>query len=139
MDALINALIDFQSALVSSLVYVTVLGVALTGFGLVTSVIAPVYGYRVKRLGLQVIGSCLIVICAHAILLELYGPNIPPGILIAIYTLFALMLLQGLLNLVFGPAVGNSVVASLLSSFILWVLYVALQPLRLIRDLFRQP
>ena len=49
----------------------------------------------------------------HAILLEVYGVAIPAHVLIAIYAIIALMLLQGLLNLLFGPTVGNAVVASL--------------------------
>jgi hypothetical protein len=137
MDRFLDVLIDFQIALVSSLAHLTVLGVTLAGIGVLLSLASPAFGYRVKRLGLQVVGACLLVICTHAILLEIYGVDVPIGLLVVLYALFSLMLLQGFLNLLFGPSVGNSVVASLISSFILWLLYVAIQPLRYVRDLFR--
>ncbi|MCE8519342.1 hypothetical protein KBY31_21710 [Ruegeria pomeroyi] len=137
MDRLLDVLIDFQIALVSSLAHLTVIGVTLAGVGVLVSSASPVFGYRIKRLGLQVVGACLVVICTHAILLEIYGASVPIGLLVVIYALFSLLLLQGLLNLLFGPSVGNSVVASLISSLILWLLYVVVQPFRYIRDLLR--
>jgi len=137
MDRLLNVLIDFQIALVSSLAHLTAIGVTLAGLGVLLSSASPVFGYRVKRLGLQVVGACLVVICSHAILLEFYGANVPIGFLVVLYAVFSLLLLQGFLNLLFGPSVGNSVVASLISSLILWLLYVVVQPLRYVRDLLR--
>ncbi|MGM0743538.1 MAG: hypothetical protein ACQEVT_18430 [Pseudomonadota bacterium] len=137
MDRLRDVLIDFQIALVSSLAHLTVIGVTLAGLGVLLASASPVFGYRVKRLGMQVVGACLVVICSHAILLEVYGANVPVGLLVVLYAVFSLLLLQGFLNLLFGPSVGNSVVASLISSLILWLLYVVIQPLRYVRDRFR--
>lgn len=137
MDSILQTLIDFQIALAASLAHIAALGVALAVLGSIASSVSPVFAYRIKRLGLQAIGACLIVIGAHAIMLEVYGPNVPPALLISVYAVSAILLLQGLLNLLFGPAVGNSVIASLLTSLIFGLFYVATQPFRLLRDLFR--
>lgn len=137
MGGLLDVLTEVQIVMVSSLAHITALGVTLAGLGVLLSSASPGFGYRLKRLGLQVVGACLVVICAHAILLEIYGVDVPIGILVGIYGLFSLLLLQGLLNLLFGPSVGNSVVASLIASLILWLLYAAIWPLRYLRDIFR--
>ncbi len=136
MEPLISALIDFQTALVAALLHVLALAVALVGLGMVSASVAPSFAYRVKRLGLQTIGACLVVIAAHAIMIEVYGPDVPPALLVGFYAITAVLLLHGLLNLVFGPAVGNSVIATLLSSLILALLFAAIRPIRFVRDLF---
>lgn len=137
MDALFDAFIDFQFALVSSLLHVAALGVALIGLGMILSTSAPTFGYRVKRLGLQTVGASMVVIGAHYILLEIYGPNIPPTLLVAFYAVVGILLLQSLLNLLFGPSVGRSVISTLLTSLVLVLVFAALQPFPMVRDLFQ--
>lgn len=137
MDPVLPALIDFQMLLVTVLLEATGLGVAFIGLGTIVGHVAPVFGYSLKRLGLQIVGACLVLVASHAILLEVYGVAIPAHVLIAIYAIIALMLLQGLLNLLFGPTVGNAVVASLLGSLTVWIVYLIFQPLRLFLGLFR--
>jgi len=137
MDDLLPSLIDFQTMLVLALAPVTALAIVLIGFGMIVSGAAPTFGYRLQRLGLQIIGGAFAVVFVHAVLIELYGARVPLGVLVAVYGLVALLLLQGALNLLFGPAVGNRVVATLLGSLIVSLIALALQPFRLLRDLFR--
>jgi hypothetical protein len=137
MATIADALIEFQTMLVSMIAEITALGLLFVGLGLAMSGASPVFGYRVKRLGLQVIGACLAILIAHAVLFEVYGADVPPCILVALYGLIALLLLQAFLNLVFGLAVGNRVVADVLTSLLLSIPYLLLRPFGLIRDLFR--
>lgn len=137
MDSLTASLLDFQIALVAAIYDVTALGILLIGFGFVVGGATPVLGYRIRRLGLQLIGACLIVLIVHAVLIEVYDVEVPLGALIMVYAVAGLLLLQGMLNLLFGPSVGNRVVASLISSLLLSLLALAVRPFTLLRDRFR--
>jgi hypothetical protein len=137
MDTIRITLIDFQIMLVSALVEVTGLGIGLVGLGLVVSGASRNFGYRLQRLGLQTFGACLFVIISHAIMMGYYGYDVPLGLLVALYGLCSLLLLHTLLNLLFGPTVGNRVIASLVGSLLLTLLYLLLRPFGAVRDLFR--
>lgn len=128
--------VNLQIDLLGLVLSVVTLGVVLMGFGLVVSGTAPQAGYRIKRLGLQAIGGALVVLAAHAFLNKIFGADIPLVLVICIYAVVALLLLQAALNLLFGPAVGNRVVASLLVGLITAIASLFAWPFRWIGPLF---
>ncbi len=117
-----HALYDLQVALLQSWPYFVSLGVSILGFGIVVQASAPVFAARLRRLGLQVIGGVLFVYIGHAVGVAVFGSSIPPSILYGVYGIVGLMLLQGVLNLLFGPVVGASVISKLLGGLILVML-----------------
>ena len=137
IDTLQAALFAFQADLVVSLPAVAALGGILVGFGTVVSGVSATAGYRFQRLGLQVMGASFLVILSHGILVEVYGAEVPLPVLLLLYGVTALILLQGLLNLLFGPTVGNRVVSSLLTSLLISIAYLIFRPFAALRDLFR--
>lgn len=130
MNMLFFDSIELQMLMVSALTTLTALGVTILGLGLVVATTAPTFGHRMKRLGLQIVGACLAVIMSHAVLIEVYNQDIPPALIMGLYAVVGLLLLQGLLNLLFGPKVGNGVVASLLTALITSLILIAFRPLR---------
>lgn len=137
MEDLAASLIEFQIALVNALGSILTLGVTLIGLGLVTAAAAPVLGYRIKRLGIQIIAASLVLLIAHGALIGAFGAEVPVGVLVAGYGLIALLLLQALLNIVFGPDVGNRVVATLLTNLLMSLVRLFLLPFQLLRNLLR--
>lgn len=130
MDSFPIALIDMQVALVSALIPLTTIGVVILGLGMMIAPGAPILGHRVRRLGLRTVGACLAVIVMHGVLVNIYGHNIPPALIIGIYAVAGLLLLQGLLSLTFGPRVASSVIASLVGALITALVVLAFPPLR---------
>ena len=126
MNQAFQTLIDFQIALVQASRAIAGLGVVLLGLGIVISSSAPVFSYRLKRLGLQILGAVFLVLFLHFMATTYWGGRTPPVVLIGVYGIIALMILQGALNLFFGPTVGNSVTAQLLKTLILVIVGLSL-------------
>ena len=125
MNQITTLLIDFQIALVQASVSIAVLGVALLGLSMILTVSAPTFAYRLKRLSLQTLGAVLAILILHGLSINYWGGAVPPAVLIGVYGVISLMLFQGLLNLLFGPIVGNSVTAQLLKTLILAIVGLA--------------
>lgn len=124
MSAVFDNLLRFQETLVYlALAMVPVAGV-LIGFGLIVATSAPVFGYRLQRLGLQLLGAILLVLLGHAIAIGTFGADVPVVVILLIYGVAGLLVLHPALNLFFGPKVGNAATTKLLTSLILLVLGV---------------
>lgn len=120
-----EALYQLQEQLVLASTTIAALGVVLLGFSMVVMGSAPVFAYRVRRLGLQILGAVLVILAMHAVAVDVYDGRVPIAWLLVIYGIIGLMILQGLLNLLFGPNVGNSVVSRLLGTLIIAALGLA--------------
>jgi hypothetical protein len=124
-------ILDFQTQLVHALQSVLLLGGIFVGFGLIVSKSAGgndggyQIGYRIQRLGLQAVMASGAVIIFHLFLINAYDNRPPILILLGLYAISGLLLLQGLLNLLFGPRVGTGVIGNLLTSLILAMIGVA--------------
>lgn len=127
-----------QELLVQGAVAVAVAGLLCIVLGAMFDLISAGFGTRLRRLGAQAIGVCLFVLVAHLALIAVFGPSAPLASLIVIYAIVGLMLLQGALNLLFGPSVGSRVIATLLSSLVYGAIVMIARPFSALRDLFRK-
>jgi hypothetical protein len=118
-----NDFFIFQTALLGVWKYLIVLALIFIGFGVMLS--SSVFGARLKRLGLQIIGSLLFVYVVHAIAVIYFGNDVPELLIYGIYGIVGLLLLQSLVSLLFGPKVSSSLITKLLSTLILFLLGLA--------------
>jgi len=108
------------------------------GLGLMIGVPSPLLGAWLRRLAGRVIAVCAVALVAHILLIDQFGGSAPPLVVMLLYVVAALMLLQGLINLLFGPAVGSRVLADLLSSLLHGLVAILAAPVGLLRGLLRR-
>jgi CBS domain containing-hemolysin-like protein len=125
---------EFQQLFMTLMVF----GVVSLGFGLIIRTSTVRLGHRLTHIGGAMIALGFFSMLLLPLLFETLSPEMAGVVLLVIFVPLALVILQSILILLFGPNVGSRVSANIISASLMGLFRLVLLPLEFLSWLLRR-